>query len=55
MEFEEFLKEAAHLLGLQWRPFMRKGIKRRVERRMAEIGLLSLDEYLSRIASVVLQ
>jgi hypothetical protein len=32
MEFDEFLREAAVLLGLQWRRFHRKGMKRRVER-----------------------
>jgi len=26
MEFNEFLREATALLGLQWRPFHRKGI-----------------------------
>ena len=45
MEFDEFLKEATALLGLQWRPFHRKGIKRKVERRVAEIGLSGLEAY----------
>src|SRR5512139_3885020 len=49
MEFGEFLKEAAALLGLQWRPFHRKGIKRKVERRLTEIGLSGFEEYLLRI------
>jgi len=49
MEFDEFLKEAATLLGLQWRPFHRKGIKRKVERRVAEIGLSRFDEYLLKV------
>jgi len=49
MEFDEFLKEATALLGLQWRPFHRKGIKRKVERRVAEIGLSGLEEYLRKV------
>ncbi len=49
MEFDEFLKEVAVLLGLQWRPFHRKGIKRKVERRVAEIGLSGLEEYLQKV------
>jgi chemotaxis protein methyltransferase CheR len=49
MEFDEFLKEAAPLLGLQWRPFHRRGIKRKVERRVAEIGLSGFEEYLLRV------
>ena len=46
MEFDEFLKEATALLGLQWRPFHKRGIKRKVERRVAEIGLSGFEEYL---------
>jgi chemotaxis protein methyltransferase CheR len=49
MEFDEFLKEAATLLGLQWRPFHRRGIKRKVERRVAEIGLSGFEEYLLKV------
>jgi chemotaxis methyl-accepting protein methylase len=49
MEFDEFIREVASLLGLQWRPFKRKGIKRKVERRMTEIGVLNFEEYLVRI------
>jgi chemotaxis protein methyltransferase CheR len=49
MGFDEFLREAAVLIGLQWRPFRRKGIKRKVERRIAEIGLSDFEEYLLRI------
>lgn len=49
MEFDEFLKEATVLLGLQWRPFHRKGIKRKVERRVAEIGLSDFEEYLLKV------
>jgi chemotaxis methyl-accepting protein methylase len=46
MEFDEFLREATALLGLQWRPFHRKGIKRKVERRVADVGLSDFEEYL---------
>jgi chemotaxis methyl-accepting protein methylase len=49
MEFDEFLKEAATLLGLQWRPFHRKGIRRKVERRVTEIGLSGFEEYLLKV------
>ncbi len=49
MEFDEFLKEAATLVGLQWRPFHRKGIKRKVERRVAEIGVSGFEEYLLKV------
>ena len=49
MEFDEFLREAAPLLGLQWRPFHRRGIKRKVERRVAEIGLSGFQEYLLKV------
>jgi chemotaxis methyl-accepting protein methylase len=49
MGFEEFLKETALVLGLQWRPFQRRGIKRKVERRIAQIGLSQFEEYLFRI------
>jgi chemotaxis protein methyltransferase CheR len=47
--FDEFLREAAPFIGLQWRPFQRRGIKRKVERRIAEIGLSNFEEYLPRI------
>lgn len=49
MEFDEFLKEATALLGLQWRPFHRKGIKRKVERRIADVGLSDFKEYLVKV------
>lgn len=47
--FDEFLKEVAPLLGLQWRPFKRKGIRRKVERRRTQIGTSDAEEYLLRI------
>ena len=49
MEFDEFLREATALLGLQWRPFHKKGIRRKVERRVAEVGLSGFNEYLIRV------
>jgi chemotaxis methyl-accepting protein methylase len=49
MEFEEFLKEASTLIGLQWRPFLKKGIKRKLERRIKEIGLKNFKDYFIKI------
>jgi len=49
MGFDEFLKEVAPLFGLQWRPFRRRGIKRKIERRLTEAGLSRLDEYLIKV------
>ncbi len=49
MVFDEFLKETAPLLGLQHRPFQRRGVKRKVERRIVEVGLSHFDEYLLKV------
>lgn len=49
MGFDEFLKEVASLLGLQWRPFQRRGIRRKIERRIVEIGLSHFDNYLLKV------
>jgi chemotaxis protein methyltransferase CheR len=49
MEFDSFLKEIAPRLGLQWKPLRKDGIKRRLERRITEIGLLSFEQYLQEI------
>jgi chemotaxis methyl-accepting protein methylase len=49
MDFEPFIKEAAPLLNLQWRRFKRGGIKRKVERRITELGLSHFEDYLSKI------
>ncbi len=51
MDFEQFIKEAAPLIGLQWRRFKRGGIKRKVERRIRELGLATFEDYLSIIKS----
>ena len=45
MDFEQFIKEAAALLDLQWRRFKKGGIKRRVERRITELGLPTFEDY----------
>ena len=49
MEFDQFLKETSSLFGLHWRPFQRRGIRRRIEHRLAELGLASFEEYSQRI------
>jgi chemotaxis protein methyltransferase CheR len=49
MLFDDFLREVAPSFGLQWRPFQRRGIKRRVEHRVAQIGLSNFEEYLIEI------
>jgi chemotaxis methyl-accepting protein methylase len=51
MHFNEFLREAAPLFGLQWRPFQRRGIKRKVEHRIFQIGLSNHEEYLLKVRS----
>jgi len=51
MHFNEFLGEAAPLFGLQWRPFQRRGIKRKVEHRIFQIGLSNYEEYLLKVRS----
>jgi chemotaxis methyl-accepting protein methylase len=47
--FHSFLREGAAFLGLRWRPFQKRGIRRKLERRISEIGLPDFDEYLSKI------
>jgi chemotaxis methyl-accepting protein methylase len=49
MGFDEFLKEVAPLFGLYWRPFQRRGIRRKIERRIVDIGLSKFDEYLLKV------
>ncbi len=49
MGFDEFLKEVAPLFGLQWRRFQRRGVKRKIERRIVEVGLSHFDEYLLKV------
>ena len=49
MDFESFVKEAASLLDLQWRRFKRGGVKRKIERRIAELGLSTFEDYLLKV------
>ncbi len=49
MDFEQFIKEAAPLLDLQWRRFKRGGIRRKVERRIADLGIPAFEDYLLKI------
>ena len=49
MGFDEFLKEVAPLFGLQWRPFQRRGVKRKIKRRIVEVRLSNFDEYLLKV------
>jgi len=49
MEVDQFLKETSSLLGLQWRRFHKRGIRRRIEHRLVELGLGSFEEYSQRI------
>ena len=49
MEFGEFLKEAAPLFGLCWRPFQRRGVRRKIERRIVEVGFSNFEDYLLRV------
>ena len=49
MDFDDFLREAARLLGLQWRRFRRRGIKRKVEHQIVTIGLSNFEQYLFRV------
>jgi chemotaxis protein methyltransferase CheR len=49
MGFDEFLKESAPLFGLQWRPFQRRGVRRKIERRIVEVGFSHFEEYLLKV------
>ena len=49
MDFEEFLRQVTPLLGLQARPLRRRGVRRKVERRLGAISLSSLGAYLGRV------
>jgi chemotaxis protein methyltransferase CheR len=49
MPFDEFLRDVAPMLGLHGRAFRRRGIKRRLERRMADLGVSEFGEYLRRV------
>jgi chemotaxis protein methyltransferase CheR len=49
MEFDRFLNEVAPRLGLRWKLFKKEGIKRRLERRITEIGFSNFEQYLQEI------
>ena len=49
MDFDQFIKEAAPLLNLQWRRFKRGGIKRKVEHRIADLRLPTFEDYLVKV------
>ena len=49
MEFDEFLKEIAPLFGLYWRPFQKRGVKRKIERKIVEVGFSNFEDYLLRV------
>ena len=45
MEYKEFLKSTLPELGLRWRRFNRKSIRKRIVARLRELNLHSLSEY----------
>ncbi|MFH1679039.1 MAG: CheR family methyltransferase [Candidatus Eisenbacteria bacterium] len=49
--FDAFLREAFGLLGFSWRGYrrVRFGLRTRVRRRLRELGLSALDDYLERV------
>ncbi|MFB3887268.1 MAG: protein-glutamate O-methyltransferase CheR [Thermodesulfobacteriota bacterium] len=49
MLFDQFLREVAPSLGLQWRPFRRRGVERRAKKRLIQIGLSHFEEYLLKV------
>lgn len=49
MDFESFIKEVSPLTGLQWRHFLKKGIRRKIEKRINEIGINGFKEYFLKI------
>lgn len=49
MDFDEFLRLIAPRLGLQWRPFQRRGIKRKIKRRMTQLGFSGFEDYARKV------
>ncbi len=49
MDFEGFLREITPTLGLQWRPFQRRGIRRKIKQRMAQLGFSEFEDYASQV------
>ena len=49
MGFDEFLKKTAPLFGLQHRPFQRRGVRRKIDQRIVEVGFSHFEEYLLKV------
>lgn len=49
MKYDHFLQHVCPELGLNWRKYRRKGARRGVLARMAELGLASFEEYAALI------
>jgi chemotaxis protein methyltransferase CheR len=49
MEYRVFLRTTLPRLGLRWRRFRGKNVRRRITERMVELGLSSLAEYRSHL------
>lgn len=49
MDFESCIREVSPLTGLQWRHFLKKGIRRKIEKRINEIGINDFKEYFLKI------
>ena len=49
MEYKEFLKTTLPRLGLRWRRFRRKSIRKRIFRRMQQLNLHTWSEYKSHV------
>lgn len=47
MHFDAFLKQICPRLGLDWRKYRRRAARHRVQKRMAELGLESYEQYLA--------
>ena len=51
MDFAGFLKEVLPPLGLAPRPHLRRGVRRRLARRMEELGLRDWESYAARVTA----
>ncbi|GAB4264677.1 MAG: hypothetical protein Kow0092_16520 [Deferrisomatales bacterium] len=51
MDYDAFLRAACPALDLQWRKYRRRSARRRVQARIAELGLTGFEAYLERLAS----
>jgi len=52
MHFDDFLRKVAPSLGLHWRPFRRRGVRRKVERRIIQLGLSTFEDYLFKVKNL---